>query len=93
MRFLFEGMTEMIHAELGPELEAYVQQLIDSGRYSSRQEVLKEGVLLLQQQEHLKAFKTMLDKGIEDSENGLGRPADEFFDELLAKTRKRPEGS
>ncbi|MFX1681693.1 type II toxin-antitoxin system ParD family antitoxin [Mitsuaria sp. CC2] len=86
-------MTEMIQAELGPELEAYVQQLIDSGRYSSRQEVLKEGVLLLQQQEHLKAFKALLDKGIEDSENGLGRPADEFFDELLAKTRRRPEGS
>lgn len=83
----------MIDAELGPELEAYVQQLIDSGRYSSRQEVLKEGVRLLEQQDRLTAFKAMLDKGIEDSRNGLGRPADEFFDELLANSRKRSEGS
>lgn len=80
----------MIDAELGPELETYVQQLIDSGRYSSRQEVLKEGVRLLEQKDRLAAFKAMLDKGIEDSRNGLGRSADEFFDELLADIRKRP---
>ena len=56
-------------------------------------ETLKEQQLasLLQQQAELEAFKAMLDKGIEDSKNGLGRPADEFFDELLAEITGRPE--
>ena len=83
----------MINADLGPELEAYMQQLIESGRYSSRQEVLKEGVRLLQQQDDLAAFKAMLDKGIEDSKTDSGRPADEFFEEFLAEIRRRPQGS
>ena len=83
----------MINADLGPELEAYVQQLIDSGRYSSRQDVLKEAVRLLLQQEDLAVFKTMLDKGIKDSDDGLGRPADEFFEEFLAAIHSRPNRS
>ncbi|WP_431288361.1 type II toxin-antitoxin system ParD family antitoxin [Roseateles chitinivorans] len=84
-------MTEMIHAELGPELEAYVQQLIDSGRYSSRQEVLKEGVRLLQQRERQAAFRAMLDRGIDDSDNNRGRPMRDVVDELLGKRPKRKQ--
>ena len=39
--------------------------------------------------EQLSAFKAMLDQSIEDSKNGRGRPADEFFDEWQAEIRER----
>lgn len=40
-----------ISADLGPELEAYVEQLVKSGRYNSTSEVLRAGVTLLQKRE------------------------------------------
>lgn len=38
----------MISAELGQQLEAYVAKLVESGRYGSKSEVLREGVRLIQ---------------------------------------------
>lgn len=38
----------MISADLGKQLESYVQQLVDTGRYGSKSEVLREGVRLVQ---------------------------------------------
>ncbi len=83
----------MINADLGPELEAYMQQLIESGRYSSRQEILTAGVRLLQQHDRIEAFKASIDRGIEDSENNRGRPMREVVSELLAKPDSRHKGS
>lgn len=37
----------MISADLGKQLEGYVQQLVASGRYGSKSEVLREGVRLI----------------------------------------------
>ena len=36
----------MISADLGKQLESYIQQLVDTGRYGSKSEVLREGVRL-----------------------------------------------
>lgn len=37
--------------ELGDDLEAYVSELVASGRYPSKDEVLRQGVRLIQQRE------------------------------------------
>ena len=47
--------------DLGPQLESYVASLIEKGRYSSKGEVLREGVRLVQEREERLAA---LDAGI-----------------------------
>ncbi|MFL5037043.1 MAG: type II toxin-antitoxin system ParD family antitoxin, partial [Microvirga sp.] len=37
--------------DLGPKLEAYVESLVQGGRYNSKSEVLREGVRLVQERE------------------------------------------
>lgn len=41
----------MISAYLGQQLEVFVKQLVDSGRYGSKSEVLREGLRLIQSRE------------------------------------------
>ncbi|TFE93807.1 hypothetical protein B5M44_24470 [Shinella sumterensis] len=41
----------MISADLGNQLESYIRQLVDTGRYGSKSEVLREGVRLVQDRE------------------------------------------
>ena len=40
-----------ISADLGPNLEAVVEDLVKNGRYNSKSEVLREGVRLVQERE------------------------------------------
>lgn len=42
----------MISAELGKPLELYVQRLVETGRYGSKSEVLREGVRLVEEREN-----------------------------------------
>ena len=35
----------MLSAELGPKLEGYVAELVESGRYNSKSEVVREGTV------------------------------------------------
>jgi antitoxin ParD1/3/4 len=41
----------MISADLGQQLEAFVTSLVETGRYGSKSEVLREGVRLIQDRE------------------------------------------
>lgn len=41
----------MISADLGKQLETYVTKLVESGRYGSKSEVLREGVRLVEERE------------------------------------------
>ncbi|MGF6298394.1 MULTISPECIES: type II toxin-antitoxin system ParD family antitoxin [Paraburkholderia] len=76
----------MINAELGQQLEGYVAKLVESGRYSSESEVLREGVKLVQDREmQLIALDAVIDRGIGDSETGRGKPAEDVFGRLEAK--------
>ncbi len=38
-------------ANLGPRLESYVTELVNSGRYNSRSEVLRESIRLVEERE------------------------------------------
>lgn len=76
----------MISADLGKQLEGYVQKLVDSGRYGSKSEVLREGVRLVQDREaRLLALDASITRGIADAEAGRTQPADEVFGRLAKK--------
>lgn len=78
----------MISADLGTTLEGYVAQLVATGRYNSKSEVLREGVRLVQEREaRLAALDAAIAKGIADADAGRTVPAEEVFDELRAKYR------
>jgi antitoxin ParD1/3/4 len=73
-------------ADLGKPLEEFVENLVKSGRYRSRSEVLREGVRLVQERESRQmALQAFLKESIDDAEAGRTRPADDVFDELLAE--------
>lgn len=76
----------MISADLGKLLEGYVQKLVDSGRYGSKSEVLREGVRLVQDREtRLAALDASIMRGVADAEAGRTKPADEVFRRLAKK--------
>jgi antitoxin ParD1/3/4 len=76
----------MISAELGKPLETYVTQLIESGRYGSKSEVLREGVRLIQDREtRLAALDASIARGLGDMDAGRTKPAEEVFDRLAEK--------
>ena len=77
-----------ISADLGPNLEAVVEDLVKNGRYNSKSEVLREGVRLVQEREaELAELNASLDRGMADVKAGRTRPAEEVFAELRAKYR------
>lgn len=78
----------MISADLGKQLESYIQQLVDTGRYGSKSEVLREGVRLVQDREtRLAALDASIMRGISDADSGGTKSASSVFDRLDAKYR------
>lgn len=76
----------MISADLGKQLEGYVQQLVESGRYGSKSEVLREGVRLVQDREsRLAALDASITRGLADADSGRTKPAEEVFQRLAEK--------
>ncbi|MFK0278612.1 type II toxin-antitoxin system ParD family antitoxin [Ensifer sp. NPDC090286] len=76
----------MISADLGKQLESYIQQLVDTGRYGSKSEVLREGLRLVQDREtRLAALDASITRGIADADAGRTKPASDVFDRLEAK--------
>ncbi|MBL0375122.1 type II toxin-antitoxin system ParD family antitoxin [Rhizobium sp. KVB221] len=82
----------MAHSvELG-NLESVVDWLVESGRYNSKSEVLREGVRLVEEREkRLAALDAELAKGLADVEAGRVRPAADVFDELKERYRRMAE--
>jgi antitoxin ParD1/3/4 len=90
MLFSSHNMMEdrMISADLGKQLESYIQQLVDTGRYGSKSEVLREGVRLVQDREtRLAALDASIMRGIADADAGRTKPASDVFDRLDGKFR------
>ena len=76
----------MISADLGSQLEAYVRDLVKSGRYNSKSEVLREGVRLVQEREaRLAVLDAALARGIADADAGRVKPVAAVFDRLETK--------
>ena len=76
----------MISADIGKALESYVTRLIESGRYGSKSEVLREGIRLIQDREtRLEALDASIARGLSDANEDRTSPAELVFDRLAAK--------
>ena len=79
-------------ANLGDKLETYVSNLVKTGRYNSRSEVLREGVRLVEEREkRLVALDAAIARGRADVAAGRVTPAEEVEARLVAKYRKMAE--
>lgn len=75
--------------ELGETLEAFLAELVASGRYASADEAVREALNLLRQREAAWArLEADLRKGVADIDAGRTIPAEEVFDRLIRKYQK-----
>jgi antitoxin ParD1/3/4 len=78
----------MISADLGQQLEQFVTNLVATGRYNSKSEVLREGVRLIHEREtRLAALDASIARGLADADAGRTKAADVVFDRLESKYR------
>jgi len=76
----------MISADLGPQLERFVARLVETGRYNSKSEVLREGIRLIQEREtRLSVLDQALAQGLADAEAGRVKPMSEVVSRQEAK--------
>jgi len=72
--------------DLGNRLEEVVTQLVKTGRYNSRSEILREGVRLVQEREaRLAALDAAIARGIADADAGRLHDLDDVAERLDAK--------
>ena len=77
-----------ISVDLGGSLESYIAELVRTGRYNSKSEILREGVRLVQEREaRLAVLDAAIAKGLADA--GRITDAQDVFDRLNAKYRAK----
>jgi antitoxin ParD1/3/4 len=77
-------------ANLGETLERFVDQLVASGRYNSKSEVLRDGVRLIQEREtRLAALDASIARGLADADAGRVVSHDDAFDKVEARLKAR----
>ena len=76
------------YQKLDTESETFVDALVESGRFASRDEVLRESLLQMKRREaRLAKFDAEIRKGIDDIEAGRTHSVDDVFDRLTKKYR------
>ncbi len=75
---------------IGSHFERFIKQKIESGRYSSASEVIRDALRLLEEHEELREvqIKTLRQQLQEGRESGPGISADKVLDRLEAKYSK-----
>jgi len=77
-------------ADLGEVLEKYVTDLVDSGLYNSRDDVLRDGVRFMHSRDtRLADLHASIMRGIADADAGRVTPMDEVFDRIEAKLKAK----
>lgn len=80
----------MISADLGSQLESFVAKLVETGRYNSKSEVLREGIRLIQEREtRLTVLDQALARGMADDDAGRVKP----LADVVAHLERRYEGA
>ena len=77
---------------IGKHFEDFIKQQIESGRYSSASEVIRNALRLLEEREELREnqIRILCGRIQEGKESGPGIPANQVFDRLEAKYRMLP---
>jgi antitoxin ParD1/3/4 len=85
-----------VNISITPELDAFLQNRVKSGRYQTTSEVVREALRLLERQERereesFQQLKVKLNRGATQAERGELIDGDEVFDELreLIEERRR----
>jgi antitoxin ParD1/3/4 len=74
------------YSKLGADTEAAMDGLVESGRYPTREDVLREGVRLVQDREaRLARIDAAVSRGIEDAEAGRSNDAGIVLERLRGK--------
>ena len=77
-------------ADLGKTLEKFVTELVATGRYHSKSEVLREGVRLIQEREtRLAALDASVARGAADADAGRVKSTSQVFDRLESKLKAK----
>jgi antitoxin ParD1/3/4 len=77
-----------MNVHLTPELEELIQKKVQSGRYNSASEVMREALRLMEQRDELldlrkEEIRRKIDEGLESLRRGEGRDGEEFMREML----------
>jgi antitoxin ParD1/3/4 len=83
-----------VNISITPELDAFLQSRVKSGRYQTTSEVVREALRLLQRQETerdeaFKQLKARLKRGASQAEAGELLDGEEVFEELRALIEER----
>jgi antitoxin ParD1/3/4 len=85
-----------VNISITPELDAFLQSRVQSGRYQTTSEVVREALRLLERQENerdeaRRQLKAKLERGAAQADRGELLDGDEVFDELreMIEERKR----
>ena len=90
-----------MNVHLTPELERLVQNKVESGRYNSASEVVREALRLMEQKDELRTLqlrelRKRIDKGLSEAELGLGADGEQFtqglIEDLDTRESKRKAG-
>jgi antitoxin ParD1/3/4 len=82
--------------DLTPDIESAIRKRVDSGAYKSDVEVIRAGLVALDRHEEdvkrrLAALDASIARGLADADAGRVRPAEEVFEELRERIRRKVE--
>ena len=77
-----------MNVHLTPELEQLVQTKVQSGRYNSASEVVREALRLMEHKDELRSIqlqelRNRMDRALGESDRGEGTDGDQFMQEML----------
>ena len=78
-------MARTMTIDTGEELRAFVESMVESGRYKTNSEVVREGLRLLQEKQAASKLET-LRRLIDEGENS-GEPVDWDANEFLKRMK------
>jgi len=85
-----------MNVSLTPDLEELVQKKVQSGRYSSASEVVREALRLLAERDELRqaeleALRASVEQGLAEARRGELEDGEEAFRQLRGRRRPGPE--
>ena len=83
-----------VNISITPELDSFLQSRVQSGRYQTTSEVVREALRLLERQEQdrdeaFRQLKAKLERGAGQADRGELIDGDEVFDELREMIEER----